>query len=241
MRTYDPDWPLFSIHIPKCAGTSLRHVLSKWFGDRFYLHHSDQSTGAKPVRHDLSIGVPKRRRWLLQKPYPPRVCVHGHFNHDEGYGVLDYYPDARQFVTMLRDPFDIALSIYFFSKARGDKRIIAGKPRPMRAEFPDLSSYVEREVLNKPSIIPSFMPFQLELKTLERDLNERFVYVGLAEDSNKSMERLAQRLGLPYIAMPRSNESSWDEPIPDGARDIYRRQHPTEYALYDYVSAHYLD
>lgn len=241
MRAYDPEWPLFSIHIPKCAGTSLRQVLSGWYRERFYFHRANPATGEKPVRFNLSVGVKRRQRWILRKPYPPCVCVHGHFDYGQGTGVRDYYPDARQFITFLRDPFDIALSIYFFSKAQGENRYVGGQRRPMRDEFSDVSDYMEREVLNKPSIIPNFMPFRIDTIKFERELQKHFIYVGITEDSDKSIERLSQRLGFPHVPIKRINESHWDEPIPDGAREEYRIKHPHEYTLYEYALAHYLD
>lgn len=241
MRVYDPDLPLFSIHIPKCAGVSLRRVLQEWFGAKLYLHYIDQKKDEPPPRRELKAGVSWTRRKLAGKSYPERICLHGHFNHTANVGLLDYYPDARQCITFLRDPFEIAVSMYFFAKAKGNERFLRGERRPIRDEFVSLEDYVEREVLNKPSILANFMPFPLKPETLEQELNKWFVYVGITEDTEASIKQLSQRLGFSYMPMPRRNESRWDEPVPAGARDAYRLKHPVEQALYDYARAHYLD
>jgi len=52
----------------------------------------------------------------------PGDCVHGHFNLGKGFGLIEYYPDADQVITVLRDPLEAALSHYFDWKLNGRKR-----------------------------------------------------------------------------------------------------------------------
>lgn len=241
MRRYDRDLPLFSIHIPKCAGISLHRVLRRWYGDNLYRHYYDEVNAVMPPHRDFTRGISWKRRWLRRKKYRRDICVHGHFDQREHYGLLDYYPDARQCITFVRDPFDIAVSTYFFNKGKGDERFVAGKRRPILAEFKDLADYLEKEELYKPSIIQQFLPFRLEEKTFERKLKQWFIYVGLTEESEASMKQLARHLGHTFIEMPRRNESQWDEAVPSGTREEYLRTHRLEYVLYEYVRAHYLD
>jgi hypothetical protein len=45
MKTYDPDFPPISIHIPKCAGRSLETVLETWFGSGLLKHYPNKKRG----------------------------------------------------------------------------------------------------------------------------------------------------------------------------------------------------
>src|SRR6185312_9901072 len=95
MKAYDRDAPLISLHIPKTGGTSLFRILQGWFGDRLMRHYAQN--GAPPQRHALT----------------GPICVHGHFNAALGVGVPQYYPDAPQFMTFLREPFERYVSQWF--------------------------------------------------------------------------------------------------------------------------------
>jgi hypothetical protein len=100
MRKYITEKPLFSIHIPKTAGTSFQKILKCWFGDDLYLHYFDEKNNKMPEKYILKSGL----------------CIHGHFNKKRGFGVFDYYPEADQFITIIRDPLELHLSNFFFVK-----------------------------------------------------------------------------------------------------------------------------
>lgn len=107
MRAYDPGAPLIFIHMPKTAGTSVRRIFERWFPGALYPHYFDQATVRRPPRRDLEV---------LQTDHGP-VVLYGHFNQARGFGIPEYYPQAKQFVTILRDPFDMHVSRYFYAKA----------------------------------------------------------------------------------------------------------------------------
>jgi len=241
MRTYDPNLPLFSIHVPKCGGTSLSSALREWFRGRFYQHYETPATNTPPVHHDLRAGMKRRTRWFNPNAYPPRVCVHGHFNNILKQGVLHYYPDAKQFIAILRDPFDVSLSLYFYGKAKGNDWYGTGKANPNWSKYPSLDAYLENVTFKKPSLVPNYFPFPLDVNAIEKNLQASFVYVGIMEDMAASLKQLARRLGFPEPETPHKNDTQWDEPIPKDARAEYRKQNPAAYALYDFARAHYMD
>src|SRR3954471_2189740 len=102
MKAYDKDKPLISIHVPKCGGTSVLAMLGKWFGTRLYPHYFDEELNRMPQRREFKGGI----------------CIHGHFNRRRRTGVRDYYPEADQFITMLRDPFEMVVARYFYAKGQ---------------------------------------------------------------------------------------------------------------------------
>jgi hypothetical protein len=108
MKKYDSKKPLISIHIPKCAGNSFVITLRKWFKENLYLHYFDEKNNKAPQRYNLKAGI-------LSRKFKKGICVHGHFNNERNFGVRDYYPEADQFITILRDPLEILQSRYFYS------------------------------------------------------------------------------------------------------------------------------
>jgi hypothetical protein len=229
VREYDRRKPLISIHIPKCAGTSFVGVLEHWYGRRLYRHYFDERRGRMPERIDLEHGRFGRRR--------KGVCVHGHFNSDRGFGVREYYPEVEQFITIVRDPFELHLSNFFYLKRLGPRLYRDGGSVAKGTDDTfDLEAYLAR----KPrSFMLGCFPFALTLSNY-RDLLERyFVYIGVSEDLQTSVDRLAERLGFRSVRVPVKNVAERTEEVPQGARDRFIEANPVEWAVYNFAREHY--
>ncbi len=228
-EAHDPRKPLFSIHIPKCAGSSFSEVLKTWFGRGYRRHYPDEKRNKPPKKHNLYTG-------LFTKRLRPNLRIHGHFNNQRGNGIDDYYPEADQFITILRDPFDLHLSTYFFvkreAKTKSSGAFRAGKPHPIIANNWNLEDYLGA---NPKSYIGLFLPSNLTLDTYQHILETQFLFIGVTERLQESVDRLAQTLGFPGRQVPEINVSQWTEPIPDGARDEFIRNNPLEMAIYAYA------
>ena len=84
---------LVSVHIPKCAGTSFRHILHEVFGPRLWLNY-----GTIFVRAQAQLDL-----------VPPGIaCIHGHFFADAFDDVLP----QRSLITWLRHPVERVVSNY---------------------------------------------------------------------------------------------------------------------------------
>lgn len=230
MRRYDPDQPLISLHVPKCGGSSFRAILQEWFGRNFHLHYIDEATNRLPAKYPLRR---PRRFWR----YRPRLVIHGHFNRARRFGVPDYYPGVRQFITILRDPFEVAVSRYFYAKKLGDRHLVGGAVRPISAEFPDVNAYLEANLDH--DFFPAYFPRPLTPASLRDYLDRHFVYIGIMEDYQTSVDCLAQRLGVPSVTVPLANVSARDEPVDAGLEAAFRDRHVLDYALYRYAQDHY--
>ena len=95
MRKYDPNLPLYFVHVPRTAGTTVGILLTEMLGPGRYLRDN-----------------------FLNPPVPIGAgMIYGmHWNTMQGLDVMDRYPDARQFITILRDPFSMLVSFYFLIK-----------------------------------------------------------------------------------------------------------------------------
>ena len=230
MKGYDPSAPLLSIHVPKTAGVSFYQVLQGWYGRRLYRHYYYERRHRPPKRRRLRPRF-GQRQWI------PGVCIHGHFNARRGIGVRDYYPEVDQWVTMLRDPFEVCLSNYFYVKRLGENAFRDGKRMPLAAASIDLGQYLE----NAKSFLLDFLDCGLTLDNYDDVLRKQFVYIGVAEDLQTSVDTLADHLGFPTTRVPHMNVSPREEPIPDGAREDFMRRHPLEYAVYDFARSNYTE
>ncbi len=226
MVPYDPSQPLISIHIPKCAGQSFRDVLRRWFGRKLYFHYHNERRNKPPRK--------VRLKTLLTGKARHGLCIHGHFNHQRSEGVDDYYPGTTQAITILRDPFDAHVSNYFYVKgqARADHRgFQAGSAHPIIANNWNLTDYLE---YSPRSFFGAFLP-RMTQDDYQEVLRQTFTHIGIAEELQHSVDRLADWLGIPRQTVGRINQSEYDEDIPAGAREKFDEQNALERAVYEFV------
>jgi hypothetical protein len=225
MRTYDPDQPLIFTHIPKCAGTSFVRLLSHWFAKTYRKLNQDET------RDIVLPKVPAQDaegRWL-----PDVRCIHGHFNHGRGYGLPYFYPEITQYITVLRDPFDIVVSMYFFFKARSlsGRYLFRGQPIDIREHYASVEDYVR----DYPYWLYDHLPRDVNAKNYREKLAERFVYIGVFEDLDRSIQNLAMLLGKRPCRLPRMNVSQYDEPVPAHLRTRFYADYPLLKQIYDFA------
>jgi hypothetical protein len=157
LRAYSSNTGLVFIHIAKCAGTTVNAVLKKWFRDKFF-RHSFRKDGF-PSNTSIEFG--------------PGVCVSGHFNKKKGKGTREHYPGTDQFLTFLRDPFDIALSKYFhWKRKRREILIKAGTLKEgSENDYHDIEDYFSR---GQKSFILNFMPGEMTTDNYKEQLQKYF-------------------------------------------------------------------
>ena len=192
-----------------------------------------------PPRRDFRYSFWKRI--VLRQSPGSGACIHGHFDYTRGTGIQQYYPNIDQYITVLRDPFEIAVSDYFFAKSHGDNWFINGRRAPIAERYRGFDDYFEREVLHRDTFMVNYLPVEVTLSDFARVFESKFIYVGVAEDLPTTVRLLADKLGFPNVDVPHSNKSPRDEPISPGLREAFFQTHPVEYALYQYALAHYKD
>ena len=230
MKAYDRKKPLISIHIPKCAGVSYSEVLKTWFKGNFYRHYHNEKRNRPPRKHRLYRG-------FFSRELRPDMCIHGHFNNSRGNGVHDYYPEVDQFITMLRHPFNLHVSTYFYVRREAQRNGVnsyrAGKRHPIIENDWNIIDYLGE---NTKSYMCRFLPPDISLDNYRQVLDDSFVYIGITERLQQSVDILAGKLGYPSMQVRHINVSDWNEPIPDGARELFAENNPLEMAIYDYAS-----
>lgn len=92
-----------SIHVPKCAGTSFRNILSDQFSSRLWLNYGSIFTAAD-FRPEL---IPEST-----------ACIHGHFLGD----AFDSVVPRSRYMTWVRHPVDRVVSNYYHCLRSPDLR-----------------------------------------------------------------------------------------------------------------------
>lgn len=215
-KVFQQDKPLAVLHIPKCGGTSVRRNFERWFGDRLLLHYARRApVGVTfPVHHDLAEN--------------PRAVIYGHFNAAKGFGVQDYYPTIDQHLTIFRDPWDRSVSWFQFMKQRNHEAI----------QDMTLETYLSGYPYDCPTLGPtmaSFMPFDFDRETIEDVLCAHFVQIGLMEELNESLVRIARALGQPFSPsdLVHINKSKASDEQVEHLKSQYRERNAQDYVLYD--------
>lgn len=227
MKQYDKEGHLIYIHVPKCGGTSILAVLEKWFNENFYKHYYDEKNNKMPPKYNLRSDV----------------CICGHFNKKRQFGIMDYYPEADQFVTILRDPFERVASIYFYVKRVERERkeqvfYFNGKPLNLGD---DVNSYLKQVISNSnfPPNLLDYMPYEMNMNNYKEILEKNFIYIGVTEDLQTSIDILANNLGFPTVKIEYLNTSERYQEIEEGLKEEFIMKNPLEYAIYDYALKNY--
>lgn len=222
MIDYDPREPLIFLHIPKTAGSSVRAIFKAWYGNGWFDHYFDLKEGGRPPKHDL----------FEMAPLSTRSTIFGHFNRARQLGVQDYYPNATQFITIMRDPFEQMLSAYFFLRRWRD---VFEAHREVPGD--DIVQHIQTYRSN----ILDFFPCAITPDNYEAVIESQFVEIGLTEHLEQSMTRIASKLGFIFTPDMLGHENSTvrDKSVDKVLRDQFRERHALEYTVYDFIAAKY--
>ena len=217
MKAYNPFLPLYSLHVPKCGGKSFRKILQTWFGEKLYDHYFHERN-ALPERRELG----------------PGSCIHGHFNQKRGFGMRAYYPLADQFVTVLRDPLERALSNYFYWKRIQRSRMLDfGIITPgSRSDYRSLDDFIRKQFSCR---ILQYLPEEMTRDNYREYIQENFVWVGVADTLDKGIGTLAKRLGFPAIQVNHINRSHRDEELSASFREEYISHNRWAFEMVDFA------
>ena len=183
MKPYNPARPLISLHIPKCAGTGLMDVFSKLPRNRFRFlpHYPDINRNLPPDWNE------------------PGVLIHGHFQRFKGEAIETACPGSDQFITVLRDPFDILISSYYYGLR---KRL------PWATNI-SIEGYLDWWFAQPEGPLATALPAYQATTSIDEYISG-FVCIGLMERLPEFYEVLGHILNI-FIAPPRIiNETKYE-------------------------------
>ena len=230
LKAYSSEKPVIFVHVPKCAGTSFIGLLRRWFGETYHHPHQDESR---------DVLLPKVEVKLANGQWNPKIkCIHSHFDSGRGYGLPEHYPEVDQYFTVMRDPFDMIVSMYFFVKGRSERGEYRyrGKVIDIREQYPNLRSYLEVPH----AWVEDHLPADLTVENCEDYVASRFVYLGRFEALQPSVDRLADVLGMQRVVLRKHNESTYSEEVPWHLKEWIYSRYPKAKRLHDWSARTYL-
>jgi len=219
MKPYKVSEPLLFIHTPKAGGTTARTVVRSWFPDNFHEHYFDEVKGTLPE---------KISPFGLHTENNPLV-IYGHFNKRRGFGIEDYYPEVNQFVTILRDPFELTVSSYYYTRAKSEKW--KEKPASLNVGLEDYILSTEVNMLNH-------FPREVHLDNFREIIQDYFIYIGITEDLSQSLRNIGHLLNRkPPRRVGIENRTPRTSEVDPELRKLFREKHLLEYEVYEYVKS----
>ena len=211
----DIDKPIVFIHVPKCAGSSVRSVVNREFGNAVCLHYRNEElrSNPQPIKQAYANDLLKEHG---------RCIIYGHFNMKRGFGVLDSLPWAEQFITILREPFEQFVSAFRYNN----------RNTPEKVNEKDFALFLN-------TVSPNYLnhfPRVVEQSNFKYEIEKRFNYVGFHENLDASLKNIWTLLGLtrtPYI--PELNVSPTTIVNFENFRAEFEARNPLEIAVYNYA------
>ncbi len=206
---------LFFVHIPKCAGSSFRHLLRLWFGREALFADTDPAAAVRAA------------------PVTPRA-VAGHFLHGAHEG-LRLRP---RYVSLVRDPADRLVSLYQHARAVEDHLFHARAARMSLAEFYDFTQTDPRGRRQTVAIQCQFLSRTRSFLEA-RPVADSYAVLEPLERYGEFVARCAALTGLPPIEAPARNVAASDPRLVEDKAALaerIRRDNPEDFQLYRYIA-----
>ena len=204
MPLYNPAKPLLFIHVPKTGGHSLGRVFWEWFPRTFRPTYTGYN---KPAYKKLKNN-PSTKACTVYFGHIPKVPT--------GWG--------NQVMTVLRDPFNRAVSEYFHRKRR-----------KMELPYDSLEDFIKRAIQS--SMATRFEGETVTLDNYKEYIDKRHLFVGAMEHLQASIDGMADVLGKQSVKVEKRNVGKhlYDEPIPEHLREEFEAKYALDVAIHRYV------
>ena len=215
-------------HIPKTAGTSLKSLVSKHNPDSVLIYGNE-----------LSIGNPNIEFISKFRAKASPSLVMGHFS----YGAHRLLGTQPKYITMLRDPIERVISLYYFLK--NVENIPFNTIFNQNISLENFASKEDSEQVNNHmcriiSGVPPEMGMNLNEKWLLNlaihNLHTHFVLIGTVDESDRFINALSKLLNWPDSKLPKNNMTpNKDMRISSNAVEIIKKRNSLDIQLYEYV------
>lgn len=224
----DPPETIIFLHIPKAAGTSFKRILDRNFQkEEIYFLHSeaDEEAGENELK---SLPDDVKQRYHL---------IYGH----QYFGLHHYLPGTVSYISILRDPFERAISHYHFVRRVQHNRLHDDALKVT------LEDYVLQEVAGKEldngqtrrlaGVRDNVDCDQAMLEMAISNIENHFKAIGVAERFDETLFLMKKALGLSSIYYNHANRTQRpkNEPIPASTIDLIKEKNRFDLLLYDYV------
>jgi len=207
--------PVIFHHVPKCGGTSVRKVLGHWF--IMVNDYRPKENEEEYVNNRINV-----------KKLKGYNCLVGHYGTDKTNLYVRYsevFTENRyKIFTFVREPLSLRISLYYYEKRHN---IISNK-----ASLAD-------ELIKRPNYLASI--FGCTSDNYKYILN-KYTFIGLFEELNQSLIKLAKLLNRKQVNLPHENLSIKDNQvnlIDNKFLDNFKTLNWLDYKIYNYCKELY--
>jgi hypothetical protein len=170
------DRALIFVHIPKSGGMTLAAILQR--------HFEPPAIHGHPWSDHREIDLGDRDASRIR-------LLHGHVP----YGSHELLSVPGDYITMLRDPVDRFVSLFYFIRSREQHELHPEATSMSLGEFAEAFEHHSRNHQTRllSGALDDFSPATLEIA--KRNLDERFSWVGLTDRFDESLLLLRRRFG----------------------------------------------
>lgn len=216
-RFFAPKRPVYIFHhIPKAGGTSIVNVVDRWF------------TVVKDYRPSIEL-TPETLKYLSNSINFEKLnsthCLSGHFELEDNYLHVRYpqvlqNPKGYRIFTFLREPLDLAISLYYY-------QIKTGGRKKDQQSLQDFLLSVSNYTANRfPCTRDNY-----------KNVLKRYFFIGINEEMQWSLNKLAEILQKPKIEIRTLNKSPRDAQalnLPDHIVEHFKTNNELDFLIYNF-------
>ena len=221
-RNYNPKKPIVVANVCPEAHELLRPVLDQWFGDAHRPIEIDETADPGELIRTVTRGNGKWKKSVK--------CVSAVFDQRVAMGVPDCLPAKHQLVTFVGDPFTLVVAEYR-RQLQQPNFWHRGQQVEFSQCFPTLDSYLERY----PDWLYGRLPQNLTLANLSQKLGRDFLFVGVLESLQESVNQLAKIIDQPTVELTAVWGAGDTTVGSESQRQKFYAQYPRPKAIYDFA------
>ena len=223
-KKYSNKNPLVYLHVYKTAGSSLRNVFEVWFGNDFVEHQDGMGEGKQYLKKKTCTTEYIESHY---KQYKSAPMFFGHFNSHN----YVWPKECDQFITILRDPFELQVSAYFYGK----------KIDPNFTED-NIEEYILKSDFHY-GFTKVFTRETINFNNYKQILSEYFIAIGSLKNYSKTLELFSNVLNKPvknfFFNLKANSAENTKKSIPYYLKKIHEERFPLEYEIYNYINKLY--
>ena len=221
-RNYNPEIPIVIASVCPEAHQALQGVLNQWFDDSHHCIPIDETSDNAKLTGDLTDSDGKWKKNVR--------CVSAVFDQSVSMGVPACLPSDHQLILFVDDPFKLVFAEYQ-RKLQQPNFWYRGERIDFSKRFPTLESFLNRH----PDWLYDRFPQDLTLANLPQKLSQEYLFVGVLESLQASVNQLANILGQPAVELTDVLDASGAASGFESLRQSFYAQCPRLKAIYDFA------